>query len=116
MQNSHIKFDVSCNKGNVLLGSQAVVSLVLEREFKNEPVSLVAEEDSGELRKVAAETVLSHITELVKDTLVADMLLLLLCLQMMCSTPFDSGKSHGGPIGHQWILDPIGGTRGLVFY
>lgn len=29
---------------NVLLGSQAVVSLVLERELKNEPVSLVAEE------------------------------------------------------------------------
>lgn len=35
-----------CNQRNVLSGSQAVVSIVLERELKNEnePVSLVAEE------------------------------------------------------------------------
>jgi len=31
-------------QSHVVLGSQAVVSLVLERELQNEPVSLVAEE------------------------------------------------------------------------
>ncbi|CAN8264461.1 unnamed protein product [Cochlearia groenlandica] len=96
-------------------GSQAVVSLVLERELKKEPVSLVAEEDSGELRKVAAETVLARITELVKDTLATD--------ESYADSPLssddvlnaiDQGKSEGGPKGRHWILDPIGGTRGFI--
>ncbi|KFK28089.1 hypothetical protein AALP_AA8G470900 [Arabis alpina] len=96
-------------------GSQAVVSLVLERELKNEPVSLVAEEDSGELRKVAAESVLARITELVKDTLDSD--------ESYADSPLssddvlnaiDRGKSEGGPKGRHWILDPIGGTRGFI--
>ncbi|CAH8280739.1 unnamed protein product [Arabidopsis lyrata] len=96
-------------------GSQAVVSLVLERELLNEPVSLVAEEDSGELRKIAAETVLARITELVKDTLASD--------ESYAASPLssddvlnaiDRGKSEGGPMGRHWILDPIGGTRGFI--
>ncbi|XP_010484168.1 PREDICTED: probable SAL3 phosphatase [Camelina sativa] len=96
-------------------GSQAVVSLVLERELKNEPVSLVAEEDSGELRKIAAENVLARITELVKDTLASD--------ESYAASPLssddvlnaiDRGKSEGGPKGRHWILDPIGGTRGFI--
>jgi len=97
-------------------GSQAVVSLVLERELQNEPVSLVAEEDSGELRKIAAETVLARITELVKDTLASDE-------SYAIASPLtsddvlnaiDRGKSEGGPKGRHWILDPIGGTRGFI--
>ncbi|KAF8118484.1 hypothetical protein N665_0005s0241 [Sinapis alba] len=96
-------------------GSQAVVSIVLERELKNEPISLVAEEDSAELRKVAAETVLARITELVKDTLATD--------ESYAASPLssddvlnaiDSGKSEGGPKGRHWVLDPIGGTRGFI--
>ncbi|KAJ0242169.1 SAL3 phosphatase [Hirschfeldia incana] len=96
-------------------GSQAVVSLVLERELKNEPISLVAEEDSAELRKVAAEAVLARITELVKDTLATD--------ESYAASPLssddvlkaiDSGKSEGGPKGRHWVLDPIGGTRGFI--
>lgn len=38
-------------QSHVLLGSQAVVSLVLERELLNEPVSLVAEEVPNNAKK-----------------------------------------------------------------
>lgn len=41
---------------HVLLGSQAVVSLVLERELQNEPVSLVAEEVQKHCRFFLNET------------------------------------------------------------
>ncbi|KAL1204056.1 putative SAL3 phosphatase [Cardamine amara subsp. amara] len=96
-------------------GSQAVVSLVLERELQNEPVSLVAEEDSGELRKVAAETVLARITELVKDTLASDESYAAFPLSSDdVLNAIDRGKSEGGPKGRHWILDPIGGTRGFI--
>ncbi|CAF2087822.1 BnaA06g23130D [Brassica napus] len=96
-------------------GSQAVVSIVLERELKNEPVSLVAEEDSAELRKVAAETVLARITELVKDTLATDESYAASPLSSDdVLTAIDSGKSEGGPKGRHWVLDPIGGTRGFI--
>ncbi|XP_010546328.1 PREDICTED: probable SAL3 phosphatase [Tarenaya hassleriana] len=96
-------------------GSQAIVNLVLEKELHPEPLSLVAEEDSADLRKIGAESVLARITELVKDTLATD--------ESCGASPLssddvlsaiDRGKSEGGPKGRHWILDPIGGTRGFI--
>ncbi|KAF2561590.1 hypothetical protein F2Q70_00018959 [Brassica cretica] len=73
----------SGNKANVLLGSQAVVSLVLERELKNEPVSLVAEAQMQQQKK-------EIYFRLVKDTLATDdsYASASICLLMMCSRPF----------------------------
>ncbi|CAN7023757.1 unnamed protein product, partial [Brassica rapa subsp. trilocularis] len=97
-------------------GSQAVVSIVLERELKNEPVSLVAEEETGELRKKGSEVFLEGITKLVKDTLASE--------ESYADSPplstedvlnaIDCGKSEGGCSGYHWVLDPIDGTRGFV--
>ncbi|XP_010547671.1 PREDICTED: SAL2 phosphatase-like isoform X2 [Tarenaya hassleriana] len=96
-------------------GSQVVVTLVLQKELQPEPLSLVAEEDSGELRKNGAEAVLESIANLVKDTLDSD--------GYYPSSPLSTdhvlraiecGRSEGGSTGRHWVLDPIDGTRGFV--
>ncbi|KAJ0242167.1 SAL2 phosphatase [Hirschfeldia incana] len=97
-------------------GSQALVSIVLERELKPETFSLVAEEETGELRKEGSEVFLEGITKLVKDTLASE--------ESYAGSPplstedvlraIDSGKSEGGCSGYHWVLDPIDGTRGFV--
>ncbi|WZY90308.1 hypothetical protein YC2023_047043 [Brassica napus] len=53
-------------------GSQAVVSLLLQRELSSEPFSLVAEEDSADLRKDGSQDILERITKLVDDTLATE--------------------------------------------
>ncbi|XP_033128547.1 SAL1 phosphatase-like [Brassica rapa] len=53
-------------------GSQAVVSLLLQRELSSEPFSLVAEEDSADLRKDGSQDILERITKLVNDTLATE--------------------------------------------
>ncbi|XP_015572992.1 SAL1 phosphatase-like [Ricinus communis] len=96
-------------------GSQALVSLVLQRELPSEPFSLVAEEDSGDLRKDDAQETLDRITKLVNDTLASDG-------SYGDSTlskddvlrAIDCGKSEGGSHGRHWVLDPIDGTKGFV--
>ncbi|XP_038880973.1 SAL1 phosphatase-like isoform X2 [Benincasa hispida] len=96
-------------------GSQALVSFVLERELPSEPFSLVAEEDSGDLRKESGQETLHRVTELVNEilssegsygasTLTADDVL----------RAIDNGKSEGGPTGQHWVLDPIDGTKGFL--
>ncbi|CAL5213867.1 unnamed protein product [Lathyrus oleraceus] len=96
-------------------GSQALVSLTLERELPSESFSLVAEEDSGDLRKESGQDTLRRITDLVNDTvanegshsfstLTTDDVL----------KAIDSGKSEGGSVGRHWVLDPIDGTKGFV--
>uniref|UniRef100_A0A1J3CU97 3'(2'),5'-bisphosphate nucleotidase n=1 Tax=Noccaea caerulescens TaxID=107243 RepID=A0A1J3CU97_NOCCA len=96
-------------------GSQAVVSLVLERELQPEILSLVAEEETGDLRKKGSELFLESITKLVKDTLASE--------ESYASYPLstedvlnaiDCGNSEGGCSGCHWVLDPIDGTRGFV--
>ncbi|CAO2814031.1 unnamed protein product [Amaranthus hypochondriacus] len=96
-------------------GSQAVVSFVLERELSFEPFSLVAEEDSGDLRKDDARDTLERIRLLVNETIgsentysisplsAEDMLVLI-----------DNGRSEGGAVGRHWVLDPIDGTKGFL--
>ncbi|KFK28090.1 hypothetical protein AALP_AA8G471000 [Arabis alpina] len=96
-------------------GSQAVVSLVLERELQPEKLSLVAEEETGDLRKKGSEVFLEGITKLVKDALDSE--------DSYAGSPLstddvlnaiDSGKSEGGCSGCHWVLDPIDGTKGFV--
>ncbi|KAL6905507.1 hypothetical protein ACP4OV_003108 [Aristida adscensionis] len=93
-------------------GSQILVSLVLNMEVSSDTFSLVAEEDSEELRKDGAEEILENITDLVNETIVDSPYNILLSKEGILSA-IDSGKSEGGPSGRHWVLDPIDGTKGL---
>ncbi|KAA8531083.1 hypothetical protein F0562_005792 [Nyssa sinensis] len=96
-------------------GSQAIVSFVLERELSSETFSLVAEEDSGDLRKEGAQETLERITKLVNDTLASDGTYNVSPLSSEdVLVAIDSGKSEGGSRGRHWVLDPIDGTKGFV--
>ncbi|VVB17949.1 unnamed protein product [Arabis nemorensis] len=96
-------------------GSQAVVSLVLEKELSSEPLSLVAEEDSGDLRKDSSQDILERITKLVNDTLATEESFggSTLSTDDLLRT-IDCGSSEGGPNGRHWVLDPIDGTKGFL--
>ncbi|XP_016446910.1 3'(2'),5'-bisphosphate nucleotidase 1-like isoform X3 [Nicotiana tabacum] len=96
-------------------GSQAVVSVVLQKELDSASFSLVAEEDSGDLRKEEGKETLQRIMKLVNETLTSD--------ETYGNAPLseedvlaaiDSGRSVGGPSGQHWVLDPIDGTKGFV--
>ncbi|KAI9166056.1 hypothetical protein LWI28_025461 [Acer negundo] len=96
-------------------GSQALVNFVLERELPSEPFSIVAEEDSKDLRKDGAQDTLQRITDLVNDTLSIDGSYGSITLSTEdVLKAIDSGKSEGGSHGRHWVLDPIDGTKGFV--
>ncbi|XP_020600291.1 SAL1 phosphatase [Phalaenopsis equestris] len=95
-------------------GSQALVSLVLKMELPSRSFSLMAEEDSGDLRKDGAQVTLKRITELVNETLTADGTYNLSLSEEDVLDAIDSGKSEGGPYGRHWVLDPIDGTKGFL--
>lgn len=96
-------------------GSQAVVSFVLEKELPSQPFSLVAEEDSADLRNEEAKEILQRITTLVNDTLASDAAYSASHLSTEdVLAAIDCGKSEGGPQGRHWVLDPIDGTKGFV--
>ncbi|XP_078447368.1 3'(2'),5'-bisphosphate nucleotidase 1-like [Wolffia australiana] len=95
-------------------GSQAVVSFVLEKELSTSSFSLVAEEDSGDLRKDSARETLNRITELVNDTLSEDGTYRVSLKPEDILVAIDRGKSEGGPSGQHWVLDPIDGTKGFL--
>ncbi|XP_057500696.1 SAL1 phosphatase isoform X3 [Actinidia eriantha] len=98
-----------------IYGSQAVVSFVLERELPSESFSLVAEEDSGDLRKEETQETLHRITKLVNDTLASEGTYSATSLSAEdVLAAIDSGKSEGGPHGRHWVLDPIDGTKGFL--
>ncbi|KAL5224516.1 hypothetical protein ABZP36_011155 [Zizania latifolia] len=96
-------------------GSQILVSLVLKMEAPpSDSFSLVAEEDSEELRKDGAEEILESITELVNETIVDDGSYSIFFSKEGILTAIDDGKSEGGPSGQHWVLDPIDGTKGFL--
>ncbi|XP_057965748.1 SAL1 phosphatase isoform X2 [Malania oleifera] len=96
-------------------GSQAVVSFVLEKELTSAPLSLVAEEDSGDLRKDGANEMLGRITKIVNDTLASDGTYGVSPLSAEgVLAAIDRGKSEGGSHGQHWVLDPIDGTKGFL--
>ncbi|CAI0421762.1 unnamed protein product, partial [Linum tenue] len=95
-------------------GSQAVVSLVLQRELPADPFSLVAEEDSGDLRDDSAQDIRARITELVNDTLSTDESSSSTLSVEQVLKAIDCGVSEGGATGRHWVLDPIDGTKGFV--
>ncbi|XP_021730716.1 SAL1 phosphatase-like [Chenopodium quinoa] len=96
-------------------GSQAVVSFVLEHELSDEPFSLVAEEDSGDLRKDGAQDTLERIRVLVNDTIASESTYSVSPLSADgVLAAIDNGRSEGGPVGRHWVLDPIDGTKGYV--
>ncbi|XP_027075511.1 3'(2'),5'-bisphosphate nucleotidase 1-like isoform X1 [Coffea arabica] len=94
-------------------GSQAVVSFVLQKELSSSPFSLVAEEDSGDLRKEDGQETLQRITKLVNETLANGGTASPLSDQDVLAA-IDSGKSEGGSLGQHWVLDPIDGTKGFL--
>ncbi|XP_031281853.1 SAL1 phosphatase-like [Pistacia vera] len=96
-------------------GSQALVTFVLERELPSEPFSLVAEEDSTDLRNDGATDTLERITKLVNETITSDASYSVPTLSTEdVLKAIDSGKSEGGSAGRHWVLDPIDGTKGFV--
>ncbi|EXB40957.1 SAL1 phosphatase [Morus notabilis] len=96
-------------------GSQAIVSYVLEKELPTESFLLVAEEDSGDLRKENGQETVQRITELVNDTLVVEECYTAAALSTEdVLRAIDSGKSEGGSSGRHWVLDPIDGTKGFL--
>uniref|UniRef100_A0A1J3HDH9 3'(2'),5'-bisphosphate nucleotidase n=1 Tax=Noccaea caerulescens TaxID=107243 RepID=A0A1J3HDH9_NOCCA len=97
-------------------GSQAVISLVLERELHPEPLYLVAEENAEDLHKNGAEAFLESITKLVNDALASDESYAAASSLSKedVRNAIDHGRSEGGPSGRHWILDPVDGTRGFI--
>lgn len=96
-------------------GSQALVSFVLRSELHSDSFSLVAEEDSADLRKDGGQETLERITKLINDTLSSDGSYDVSPLSGDdVLTAIDSGKSEGGPNGRHWVLDPIDGTKGFL--
>uniref|UniRef100_A0A0D9XXI7 3'(2'),5'-bisphosphate nucleotidase n=1 Tax=Leersia perrieri TaxID=77586 RepID=A0A0D9XXI7_9ORYZ len=96
-------------------GSQILVSLVLKMESPvSSTFSLVAEEDSEELRKEGAEEILENITELVNETIADDGSYSIYFSKEGILSAIDDGKSEGGSSGRHWVLDPIDGTKGFL--
>ncbi|XP_071732276.1 3'(2'),5'-bisphosphate nucleotidase 1 [Rutidosis leptorrhynchoides] len=96
-------------------GSQVLVSFVLQKELPSQTFSLVAEEDSGDLRKEESQETLQRITKLVNDTIANDGTYNVTPLsETEVLTIIDCGTSEGGPNGQHWVLDPIDGTKGFL--
>ncbi|BAT16169.1 Os12g0183200 [Oryza sativa Japonica Group] len=95
-------------------GSQVLVSVVLKIELPSNSFSMVAEEDSEDLRKDGAQEMLGHITKLVNETIINDGSYSITLSKEDVLVAIDGGKSEGGPSGRYWILDPIDGTKGFI--
>ena len=94
-------------------GAQVLVAWSLRRTFPHHTFSMVAEEDSADLRAPEGAAMLRRITDLVNETLAEEADAPLLtpndCIELI-----DQGCSEGGAVGRHWVLDPIDGTRGFV--
>ncbi|KAJ3313914.1 hypothetical protein HDU93_004807, partial [Gonapodya sp. JEL0774] len=80
-------------------GSQAVVNVILEKNFPNDPV--VGEEDAADLRVESGKDMKEKVVELansVLETPLSDDAIL---------AAIDRGNYAGGPKGRHWTCDPI---------
>ncbi|KAK8586774.1 hypothetical protein V6N13_085797 [Hibiscus sabdariffa] len=94
-------------------GSQALVSFVLQQEIPAD-FSLVAEEDSKDLRKDGGQETVERITKLVNDSITSDGSYNVTLSTEDVLKAIDSGRSEGGSQGRHWVLDPIDGTKGFL--
>lgn len=112
-------------------GAQALVAFSLTRGLlggspaSSSPFSMVAEEDSADLRDPAKNglAMTERITELVNEVLRDEKLISDDAGSTNSRKPLsaeevlsliDLGNSPGGREGRHWVLDPIDGTRGFV--
>lgn len=95
-------------------GSQVLVCLVLKKELPSHSFSIIAEEDSKDLREDGAQEIIEHITTLINETIVNDGSYNMSLSKEDVLSAIDGGKSEGGPSGRHWILDPIDGTKGFI--
>ncbi|XP_039037881.1 uncharacterized protein LOC120175251 [Hibiscus syriacus] len=94
-------------------GSQALVSFVLQQEIPAD-FSLVAEEDSKDLRKDGDQEIVERITKLVNDSITSDGSYNVTLSTEDVLKAIDSGRSEAGSQGRHWVLDPIDGTKGFL--
>ncbi|XP_039031908.1 SAL1 phosphatase-like [Hibiscus syriacus] len=94
-------------------GSQALVSFVLQQEIPAD-FSLVAEEDSKDLRKDGGREIVDRITKLVNESITSDGSYNVTLSTEDVLEAIDSGRSQGGSQGRHWVLDPIDGTKGFL--
>ncbi|GBG72030.1 hypothetical protein CBR_g10965 [Chara braunii] len=99
-------------------GSQALVSWALQTALPpGETLSLVAEEDSEDLRTESGAAMLQRITQLVNEAIKAEDGAQPAPGPLTpedVATAIDRGLSNGGPLGRHWVLDPIDGTKGFM--
>ncbi|GLI69961.1 hypothetical protein VaNZ11_014706 [Volvox africanus] len=94
-------------------GAQAVVAWVLQWADPASRLSMVAEEDSAELRQPEGRPMLERITQLINSVFAEAKVGVILAPEDVLKL-IDLGGSQGGPTGRHWVLDPIDGTRGFV--
>ncbi|GMH40691.1 hypothetical protein BSKO_08595 [Bryopsis sp. KO-2023] len=92
-------------------GAQALVAWSLMRSMGT--ISLVAEEDSADLRKPDSAGMITRIAGLV-NRIIADVPGTEPLSEDSILDLIDMGGSSGGAEGTHWVLDPIDGTRGFV--
>jgi 3'(2'), 5'-bisphosphate nucleotidase len=100
--------------------AQAVISYILQTAFPDTKLSLIGEEDSGDLRN--QPVTLAAVVETVNEALNSPSAQIgpLVSVGGVTLTPeqvceaIDAGASMGGREGRHWILDPVDGTYGFV--
>ncbi|CAL8471122.1 g10664 [Coccomyxa elongata] len=95
-------------------GAQVLVAWSLQRSLPNKPFSMVAEEDSADLRLPEGAPMAKRITAMVNEVLAEEEPGNKALTEDDVLALIDTGGSEGGPQGQHWVLDPIDGTRGFV--
>lgn len=100
-------------------GVQAVVSWILAEAYPGEEISLIAEEDTKDLKGEANVDTLQRLVAVVNECLEQAPVLgipaparPLTAVEIL--TSISRGSSSGGPVGRHWVLDPVDGTLGFV--
>ncbi|BDA45281.1 SAL1 phosphatase [Coccomyxa sp. Obi] len=95
-------------------GAQVLVAWSLQRSLPNKPFSMVAEEDSADLRHPEGAPMAKRITAMVNEVLAVEEPGSKAMTEDDVLALIDTGGSEGGSQGQHWVLDPIDGTRGFV--